>query len=141
MRGNPNYAIWTHLDGQVRERDGFTCGHCQLIVLVRPRQTLWGKLLRGDEAHCNDVNEVDNSDVRCCPACQRYVCGRCAALQTCHVWEKKIEEMERRQSFFRHIDRENRERFNQNMLEMERRDAEAAEEEMRRRTAIAARGV
>ena len=141
MRGTPNYAVWTEPDGQIRERDGFTCGHCQMIVLVAPRQTLWGLLRQGDKDHCNTVNEVADSDVRKCPACQRYVCGRCAAAQRCYVWEKMIEHMESRERFVNSLLPESRPLMKDTFEYLEKRDAQLAEEEMRRRKDSAARSI
>lgn len=62
-----------------RERDTFTCNHCQAIVTEEPGQVL------------EDMGSQ-------CKGCMGLIClvcsGRRAAGETCKPWEKRLEEIE-----------------------------------------------
>ena len=70
------YAHWREgNDGStLKERDTVTCGHCSHIECVQPG------MMPADK----------------CSMCQRYVCGRCAAIPECRPFEKHLESIERR---------------------------------------------
>jgi hypothetical protein len=74
------YATWTEPTTFV-ECDTFTCGHCQRIVHVKPKQS--PESLGG-----------------LCYGCDRLVCDHCAG-KGCDVIEKKIERYERKMAIRR----------------------------------------
>jgi hypothetical protein len=76
-----NYSEITSPDGVVSQ-DSFTCGHCQTVVFVAPRQ-------KGE-----DVGGL-------CKCCMRLICGPCVDKGTCDVFEKKLERMEAHDRFLR----------------------------------------
>lgn len=76
------YATLTEPDGRLRERDTFTCGHCQRIVHVPPA---------ADPASLGGF---------CC-ACGQLICPRCYHQRTvggaaCVTWERRMEQAEAR---------------------------------------------
>lgn len=56
--------------------DTFTCGHCNCIVPVQPRQ---------DPASLGGF----------CRMCMAHICAGCAATGACEPFERKLEGMER----------------------------------------------
>jgi hypothetical protein len=81
IKGLSGYATLTHpTTGCVREADTFTCGHCQRIVHVRPKEPL------------------ENLGGRC-GVCDALICPACVKQMKCTPFEKKLERMERREQF------------------------------------------
>lgn len=70
------YAVWSAPTG-VREKDTFSCCHCNKVVFVEPRQS------------ATDAGGW-------CMRCARNTCGPCADLGRCTPLEKRIEQMEAR---------------------------------------------
>lgn len=70
------YAVSFNPDGGVRERDTFTCEHCNCVVSVAPK------------SNPDDFGSM-------CRICMRMVCLRCAGLG-CTPFEKKLEMIEAR---------------------------------------------
>lgn len=66
------------------ERDTLTCGHCQLIILVKPG---------------NGVSTA----VPFCRGCMTYVCEVCSGKAECRPWEKQLEAIESRGRFFKSL--------------------------------------
>lgn len=65
------------------ERDTFKCGHCQAIVIVKPK------------APASDCGGY-------CQRCDSLICPRCSIPgATCTPWEKVIEEIEARERALR----------------------------------------
>lgn len=86
MRRAQGYAVWTDpsLDQITRERDTFTCAHCNKIVIVEPK---------ADPASLGGF----------CRLCMKNVCGPCADQGKCEPFEKKLEKMEARARMFKSI--------------------------------------
>lgn len=84
MRRPQGYAVTTEADGKVLEEDTFTCGHCNTIVFVQPRQ---------------NPSEMGGF----CRMCMGHTCATCAGIGTCEPFEKKMEAMERRDRLRRSI--------------------------------------
>ena len=72
------------------ERDTISCGHCQRIVFVKPGTASTVYLIPQFEGP--DLEEPGAM----CRVCMRAVCLSCHDIGRCHVWERKIEEMERK---------------------------------------------
>lgn len=75
------YATISHPDGQVKEIDTFTCCHCNEVVFVRER--------------CDPI-ELGGF----CTLCMKHTCPKCST-QSCTPFEKRLEEMERRDRLLR----------------------------------------
>ena len=75
MRKPQGYAVLTEPDKTVVERDTFTCGHCNKIVMVEPMAdpTAMGGM---------------------CFCCMKLVCPTCVDTGLCDPMEKKLERME-----------------------------------------------
>lgn len=71
------YLVGHGPDGCVQECDSFTCGHCNRIVLVRPKQ------------NAADVGGF-------CRCCTKLICGPCVDDGRCTPLEKRLEAAERR---------------------------------------------
>ncbi len=80
MRRPQGYATQT-VDGKiVEEQDTYTCGHCNSIVFVKPKE---------------DPSKMGGF----CTMCMSHTCAKCAGEGSCTPFEKKLEEMERRDRF------------------------------------------
>ncbi len=77
------------------ERDTVTCGHCQMLVFVKPGTASTTYLI--PQLQGPDIEEPGAM----CRVCMRAVCLRCHDKGNCEVWEKKIEKMEARQRLFK----------------------------------------
>jgi DNA-directed RNA polymerase subunit RPC12/RpoP len=77
MRRPQGYAVTSEPGRPNVEEDTFTCGHCNSIVFVKPRQ---------------DPSTMGGF----CRMCMTHICARCAGELTCSPFEKKLEAMERR---------------------------------------------
>lgn len=77
-----NYSLVTEAGTIVKEQDSFTCGHCQQVILVKPKQ-------KGE-----DVGGL-------CKICMSLICPVCAGKLTCDPWEKQMERIESRSRFLR----------------------------------------
>lgn len=77
MRNAQGYAVWTGPNG-MKERDTFTCGHCNGVVIVEPK---------ADPADMGGL----------CKLCMKLVCPRCNAAGQCTPFLKKIEAAERKE--------------------------------------------
>lgn len=84
MRRPQGYATTVEPGKATIEEDTFTCGHCNAIVFVRPRQ---------------DPTEMGGF----CKMCATHVCGWCCAALVCEPFEKKLEAVERRDRFLRSV--------------------------------------
>lgn len=83
---NPGgYATWTSPES-LTERDTFTCGHCNNIVIVPPK------------ANPSDLGGM-------CKSCMKLICPKCTALwnrtNKCTPFEKQLEKIEARARFLR----------------------------------------
>jgi hypothetical protein len=78
------YAVWEGHEGRLRERDTFSCAHCQRVVFVEP-------------GHSPTVN------AGWCGRCGAPVCRACAALGMCTPFERRLEQQEARDRFCRSI--------------------------------------
>lgn len=76
MRNAQGYAVLTSPDGVV-ERDTFTCGHCQRVKHVAPKQ---------DPADMGGL----------CKQCMTLICPACVERGICTPWEKQMAAMEAR---------------------------------------------
>lgn len=74
MRNPGGWACVSSPDG-TRDYNTFTCGHCNLIVIVRSKQ---------DPANLGGL----------CKACMALICPRCVAKGTCTPFEKQLEAWE-----------------------------------------------
>lgn len=74
--------------GGKTERDTITCGHCQKLVFVKPGTVSTVYLI--PQLLAPDTEEPGAG----CSICRRAICLECYALGICHVWERKIDEME-----------------------------------------------
>lgn len=68
--------ICTSPEGE-KVTDTFTCGHCNHIVGVKPKQ---------------DPTEIGGL----CKVCMKLICGGCVDRGSCDPFEKKLERAERR---------------------------------------------
>lgn len=82
MRRAQGYATIVDPDRPMVERDTFTCAHCNSIVTVEP------------------MADPSTFGGFCCQ-CHKHICGSCADNGHCTPFEKKLEEMERRDRFVR----------------------------------------
>jgi hypothetical protein len=83
MRNPGGYCIITEPGKPDVEHDTFTCGHCNRIVHVLPKQ---------DPASLGGF----------CRTCWKLTCARCAD-GLCTPFEKKLEAMEQRDRFLRAV--------------------------------------
>ena len=74
-RKSPGYIHIFEPDAPVKERDAFTCCHCNKIIIVRPGSGI----RRGYCMSCDDLH-----------------CGKEACAVRCWPFEKKLLEMEGR---------------------------------------------
>lgn len=58
-----------------KERDTFTCGHCNCIVIIEPNQLTFKEF---------------------CTGCMKPICDECGRIIGCLPFEKKIERLEQR---------------------------------------------
>ena len=65
-----------------QEHDTFSCGHCARVVFVNARE------------RPEDIGGL-------CKVCMGLICGPCVDQGICHVVEKKLQDMERRQDTLR----------------------------------------
>lgn len=84
MRKPGGYAIWTGPDGQQKERDTFSCTHCNTVVFVPPRA---------------DPSALGGF----CMACHKHICGPCADKGICAPLMKRIRASEDRDRFRRSL--------------------------------------
>jgi len=82
------YGVLTDGIGTIQETDTYTCNHCSSIVTVQPR--------------------CPPSDAGgWCSICSKLICTRCLGQMSkgngCTPWEKRMEQMEQRQSFLRSV--------------------------------------
>lgn len=78
MRNAGGYLLGVYCDsGRKVESDSFTCGHCNSAKWVKPKE------------RPEDLGGF-------CRMCSKFTCPRCHAIGTCIPFEKKLEEMERR---------------------------------------------
>jgi len=68
--------------GATVESDTFTCGHCQFIVTVEPKQA-----------------PEDTGGL--CKMCMKLICKGCVDKGLCTPWEREYERMEARERFRR----------------------------------------
>jgi len=68
-----------------QECDSFTCGHCQTVVWVPPRQ---------------DPAEIGGM----CKMCMHLICPVCVGRMVCVTWEQMMEMQESRSATFRSIE-------------------------------------
>jgi len=80
MRNAGGQATWINPAGNEIAMDTYTCSHCNSIVLVKPKQ---------------DPSELGGF----CRLCMKHICKNCACKAECSPFEKKLEEMERRERF------------------------------------------
>lgn len=66
------YTTTTDPETGTTECDTFTCGHCQKIVFVKPKE---------DPASIGGM----------CFQCMHLVCPRCVGLAVCSPWQKQME--------------------------------------------------
>ena len=76
MRRPQGYLLRVEAGCADVERDTFTCGHCQRIVIVRPK---------ADPVSLGGL----------CKQCMAMICPRCLG-RGCTPWEKQMERMEAR---------------------------------------------
>jgi hypothetical protein len=90
MRNPQGYAVWTDPNlGVAKERDTFTCSHCNNIVFVKP------------QASATDMGGW-------CGMCAKAICKFCVTNSEreqgkCLPFEKKMEAMERRDRLLRAV--------------------------------------
>lgn len=84
-------------DNGLVERDTITCGHCQLVVFVKPgtfsTTYLIPQWLGPDKEEAGAM----------CRVCMRAVCINCHDKGNCVPFERQIEEMESKGQFLRSI--------------------------------------
>lgn len=79
------YLIGTTDDGPPIERSTLTCGHCNRIVIVKPK--------------------CDPADLGgLCKVCMKLICPQCYGLDRCDPFEKKLERAEARDRFRRSLE-------------------------------------
>lgn len=84
-------------DGRIIERDSIVCGHCNVIVLVKPgtaATVYWYPQMYGppkEEAGAH------------CSVCDKPVCLRCHDLGVCAPLLKQIEQMEAKGRFLKAV--------------------------------------
>lgn len=84
MRRATNYSVLTDPTLGTVEQDSFTCGHCQKIITVQPRQ-------KGE-----DIGGM-------CKVCMGLICPVCVDKMECVPWEKKMEKIEAKDRFLRSV--------------------------------------
>lgn len=85
MRNAGGYAVWTYdITGGNKERDTFTCVHCNSIVFVEPFQAA-----------------ADSGGW--CMSCAKPICKNCAADGQCEPFLRRIEQEEARDRLHRQI--------------------------------------
>jgi len=77
MRKAGGYAYTFDVGGIRQEADTFTCGHCNKIVMVKPK-----------------CDPFDLGGM--CRLCEKMICPACVDLGKCDPVEKKLERMEAR---------------------------------------------
>ncbi|GAB5506690.1 MAG: hypothetical protein Rhirs2KO_18530 [Rhizobiaceae bacterium] len=75
MRNPGGFLICEDVSGRVEERDTFTCGHCNGIVVVGPR---------------SDPADMGGR----CYICDSLVCPRCHAKGVCVPLEENLRRLE-----------------------------------------------
>jgi len=80
MRNPGGTAEWAHANGRKVTRDTYTCGHCNNVKFVEPKQdpTTLGGL---------------------CKMCMKHICPDCCKAPKCDPFEKKLERIEARARF------------------------------------------
>jgi hypothetical protein len=81
MRRPGGYALWVDPDAPTKERDTFTCAHCNGVVVVHPRP----KPPPGGF----------------CRMCMKSICDGCCDVGSCTPFERKLDAMERRDRLLR----------------------------------------
>lgn len=71
------YGVWVGVNGVEKERDSFTCAHCNTVVFIEPR-----------------ARPEDSGGF--CRMCMKCICGPCTN-HGCTPFEKKLEQVEARQ--------------------------------------------
>jgi hypothetical protein len=82
MRRPGGYMTVTEPDKATIERDTFTCGHCNGIVIVLPNQP---------------PEDMGGQ----CKLCMSLTCAHCTGLGRCDPFEKKLERMEAKDRLYR----------------------------------------
>lgn len=77
MRRPQGYGVERRDGAIVHEEDSFTCGHCNTVVFVKPKQ---------DAADMGGL----------CKLCMKLTCARCAGSGKCDPFEEKLLRMESR---------------------------------------------
>jgi hypothetical protein len=75
MRRPGGYAQIVDPEKPVVEIDSFSCGHCNSVVFVQPRQ---------------DPSELGGF----CRLCYKHVCAGCASTGSCDPFEAKLDRIE-----------------------------------------------
>jgi hypothetical protein len=81
MRSPGGYLVSTGPAG-TQEADTFTCGHCQKVVVVKPKT---------DPADAGGL----------CNVCGGLVCSRCVVCGSCSPWEAQMAASEARAAALR----------------------------------------
>ena len=84
MRRPGGYIRISDPEKPLFEQDTFTCKHCNAIVPVKPRQ---------------DPSEMGGF----CRLCYGHICKRCSIVGSCTPFEKKVEDIERKDRNYRAI--------------------------------------
>lgn len=82
MRNPGGYAFVTEAGRVVKERDTFTCAHCNRCVFVQPGTPA---------SDCGGF----------CRQCMKLLCGGCADKGVCTPFEKELEKEEARFRFLK----------------------------------------
>ena len=93
-------------DGKVVEYDSITCGHCNLIVLVKPgtgSTTYLVKTLHVDPFTRKSTIVTKEEAGAFCRVCMRAVCLKCHAHGECTPLMRRIEQMEARGRFIKAV--------------------------------------
>lgn len=96
MRGLSGYATLTNPLGSVRERETFTCGHCNSIRHTEP-------YARGFLVPLADGTFAKHEFLRC-GQCDRLICEQCAGKE-CLPFEKKLREHEQAAALYDRVKR------------------------------------
>lgn len=89
------YATFT--GDTIVERDTITCGHCQMLVFVKPRTASTIYLIPQFQAP--DKEEPGAM----CRVCMRAVCLKCHDDGRCTPFERRIEEMEHKRRMIEQV--------------------------------------
>ena len=92
------YAIIVDPDAPTREFDTITCCHCQRIVFLKP-----GAVRRGFDAGDPANPCPDDDPGGFCRMCMQPTCGPCADKGECVPFERKLQQMERRDQLLKSI--------------------------------------